>query len=115
MAIQFQEFLLHQLRVEICSKALLAERGKLPLQFPWLAGPSTCLANLLNKGELHCEDSEQGRILFCLLIAIFCQIHLQLAKGQVVISHATTSVHLPVPRPRARSRVTHTCSCRGDR
>ena len=55
-------------------KTWFAEQGKLPLRFTCRAGTSTCRATLLNKGELHCEDSAQNitcwagqvRVLFCL-------------------------------------------------
>ena len=42
----------------IGSKTLLAEQGKLPIKFTCPASTSTCPATLLNKGELHCEDSK---------------------------------------------------------
>ena len=83
----------------IGSKTLLAERGKLPLTLTCLADSPTCPATLLNKGELQCKDSVQNItcqvgqvwVLFCLSIAIFCLIHLQLAMRQKVMLHAGMS------------------------
>ena len=63
----------------IGSKLLLAEWGKLPLQFTCPAGTSTCPTTLLNKGELHCEDSTQnitfraGHLVKLLLCLSDCQ------------------------------------------
>ena len=78
----------------IGSKTLLAERGKLPLKLSFHAGTSTYPATLLNKDELHCEDSAlkitcrawQVRVLFCLHNSLF--LLNTLAMRQVVMLHA---------------------------
>ena len=58
------------------------------LEFTCPADTSICPATLLNKVELHCEDSPQNylaargklRSCFACQIVVFCQIHLQRGK-----------------------------------
>ena len=83
----------------IGSKTFLAERGKLPLKFICPAGTSTYPATLLNKDELHCEDSAQNitagrsKLGSCSACPTFCQIHLQLSTGQAVMLHTDDMVN----------------------
>ena len=70
----------------IGSKALVAKRGKVPIDFTCPAGTSTCPATQLNKRWVSLWGlspnfilSTSGKFGFCSAcpIAIFCQIHLQ--------------------------------------
>ena len=74
---------------KIGSKTLLADRSKLPLKFTCPVSTSTCPATLLNKDELHYEDSAQNkpcwagqvRVLFCLPDCRFLPYSLTTCNG----------------------------------
>ena len=81
-------------------KTLFAERGKLPLKSTCPAGTSTCPATLFNKGCIGLcpkhyllSGVSQGSAFQLAPLPFLCQIHLQLAIGQVVMLHADISHH----------------------
>ena len=82
----------------IGSKTLLAEWGKLPLKFTCPTSTSTCPATMLNKLRqikasyiVRTENNTCLKQCIIVLLAIVCQMHLQLTVGQVVMMHAELS------------------------